>query len=175
VGPQGEVVAVDRNPRRLDLVSRQARRLGLENVRTIARDATRPLADLAGERGFDRVLVDAPCSGLGTLRRNPDARWRIAAGETARLADLQRAILRQAAPTLVPGGVLVYSTCTLLPEENEESVRSLLADAPQLSLADADACPAEARPLVGADGFLRTWPHRHDADGFFAARLVRRP
>jgi 16S rRNA (cytosine967-C5)-methyltransferase len=75
----------------------------------------------------------------------------------------------------VPGGVLVYSTCTLLPEENEESVRALLADAPQLSLAPADECPAEVRPLVGPDGYLRTWPHHHDADGFFAARLVRRP
>jgi len=175
VGPQGEVVALDRHARRLDLVSRQARRLGLENLRTLARDATRPLADLAAARGFDRVLVDAPCSGLGTLRRNPDARWRIAPGEPARLAVVQRAILRQAAETLVPGGVLVYSTCTLVPEENEESVRALLADRPQLALASADAGPAEARPWLGADGFLRTWPHRHDADGFFAARLVRRP
>jgi len=130
--------------------------------------------DLASERGFDRVLVDAPCSGLGTLRRNPDARWRIGPSEPPRLAEMQLAILRQAAATVVPGGVLVYSTCTLLPEENESTVKAFLAEAPGFRLAAPEEAPPEVRPLVGPDGFFRTFPHRHDADGFFAARLARR-
>jgi 16S rRNA (cytosine967-C5)-methyltransferase len=175
LGGSGEVVALDRHARRLDLVRRQARRLGLENLHCAVRDASLPLASLASERGFDRALVDAPCSGLGTLRRNPDARWRVAPAEPARLAETQLAILRQAAATLVPGGVLVYSTCTLLPEENEAIVQAFLADAPEFRLARAEDAPAEARPLVGPDGFFRTFPHRHDADAFFAARLERRP
>jgi len=168
-----EVVALDRHARRLDLVRRHARRLGLANVRTIVRDGTRPLADLASPRAFDRVLVDAPCSGLGTLRRNPDARWRIGPTDPARLAETQLAILRQAAAALVPGGVLVYSTCTLLPEENETTVAAFLAENPDFALAAPDSAPAEARPLVGPDGSFRSFPHRHDADGFFAARLER--
>ncbi len=175
LGGSGEVVALDRHARRLDLVRRHARRLGLGNVRCVVRDASLPLASLASERGFDRVLVDAPCSGLGTLRRNPDARWRIGPAEPARLAEAQLAILRQAAATLVPGGVLVYSTCTLLPEENEAIVQAFLAEAPEFQPARPEDGPAEARPLVGPDGFFRTFPHRHDADGFFAARLERRP
>jgi len=168
---EGLVVALDRHARRLDLVSRHARRLGLENLRCTVRDAARPLADLCSERGFDRVLVDAPCSGLGTLRRNPDARWRIGPAEPARLAETQLAILRQAAATLVPGGVLVYSTCTLLPEENESTVEAFLAEAPRFRQMGPEEAPDEARPLVGPDGFFRSFPHRHDADGFFAARL----
>jgi 16S rRNA (cytosine967-C5)-methyltransferase len=120
------------------------------------------------------VLVDAPCSGLGTLRRNPDARWRIGPADPARLAETQLAILRQAAAALVPGGVLVYSTCTLLPEENEATVSAFLAENPDFALAAPDNAPAEARPLVGPDGYFRSFPHRHDADGFFAARLEMR-
>ena len=171
----GEVVALDRHARRLDLVRRHARRLGQANLRCAARDAARPLTDLSSERGFDRVLVDAPCSGLGTLRRNPDARWRVGPADPPRLAETQLAILRQAAATLVPGGLLVYSTCTLLPEENEAIVGAFLAESPDFSLAAPETAPAEARPLVGPDGFFRSFPHRHDADGFFAARLERRP
>ncbi len=173
IGDTGEVVAIDRHSGRLDLVRRHARRLGLEHVRSVVRDATRPLSDLAAEPAFDRVLVDAPCSGLGTLRRNPDARWRVRAGDPARLADTQRAILRHAAAVLRPGGVLVYSTCTLLREENEAIVEAFLNECPDFSLATSVGAPAEVRPLIGSDAFLRCLPHLHDSDGFFAARLER--
>ena len=175
VGPAGRVLALDRNARRLDLVRRHGRRLGLENLRTAVRDASRPLGDLAADGPFDRVLVDAPCSGLGTLRRNPDARWSIGPGDPARLAETQRAILRGAAALVRPGGTLVYSTCTLLPEENEAIVAAFLDENDAFARADAANAPAGLRPLVGADGALRTFPQRHDADGFFSARLERRP
>jgi 16S rRNA (cytosine967-C5)-methyltransferase len=175
VGPAGCVVAVDRHPRRLDLVHRHARRLGLGNLRAVARDAARSVADLAPAGGFDRILVDAPCSGLGALRRNPDARWRVTPSDIPRLAEAQLALLRSAADALRPGGALVYSTCTLIPEENEGVVAALLERAPGFRLVPPAECPAEARGVISADGFLRCLPHVHDTDGFFAARLVRLP
>jgi 16S rRNA (cytosine967-C5)-methyltransferase len=174
VGPGGQVLALDRHARRLDLVRSLARRLGLGWVRGVERDATRPLADLAVPHAFDRVLVDAPCSGLGTLRRNADARWRVRPDDPARLAEIQLSILKNAAGVLRPGGVLVYSTCTLLPEENEEIVQAFLRETSEFWLCPAAETPSEARPVVDAEGLLRCLPHRHDTDGFFAARLVRR-
>jgi 16S rRNA (cytosine967-C5)-methyltransferase len=174
VGSEGQVLALDRHSRRLDLIQRNARRLGLEvEIKTSSRDATRPLTDLAAESPFDRVLVDAPCSGLGTLRRNPDARWRISEEDPARLAKIQCAILRNAAAVLRPGGVLVYSTCTLLPEENEEVVRSFLSQAEGFALVDRASLPSTLEPVLDDEGFLRCLPQRHDTDGFFAARIER--
>jgi 16S rRNA (cytosine967-C5)-methyltransferase len=175
VGPEGCVLAIDRHARRLDLIRRSARRLGLSALRTFERDATRPLQDLPIAAGFDRVLVDAPCSGLGTLRRNPDARWRVGPGDPVRLAEIQRAILRNAAATLRPGGVLVYSTCTLLPEENEAIVEAFLREAKDFRRSEPAALPAGLAPVLDPGGSLRCLPHRHDADGFFAARLERQP
>lgn len=169
-GAAGSVLALDRHERRLGLVLRDARRLGLTNLSSLVRDASRPLPD-ALVAAFDRVLVDAPCSGLGSLRRNPDARWRIQPDDIPRLAELQRAILRSAARGLRAGGVLVYSTCTLLPEENEDVVVSFLREAPQFRLVPRAALPATLHEVADESGFLRLLPHRHDTDGFFAARL----
>ncbi|HJO22096.1 MAG: 16S rRNA (cytosine(967)-C(5))-methyltransferase RsmB [Myxococcota bacterium] len=173
MGPGGEVVALDRNSRRLDLVRRHVRRLGLSDVRCIERDATQALDNLTPTPGFDRVLVDAPCSGLGTLRRNPDARWRVRPDDPARLAEVQRTLLLSAAAALRPGGVLVYSTCTVLPEENENLVRSFLAEAPGFRRAPTEEVAPELHPLLDAEGTLRVMPHIHDGDGFFAVRMVR--
>jgi 16S rRNA (cytosine967-C5)-methyltransferase len=174
VGKSGSVLALDRHSRRLDLVRRAARRLQLGRVECVAFDATRGLEEVAPEGGFDRILVDAPCSGLGTLRRNPDARWRVRHTDPERLAETQRALLRQAARVLRPEGVLVYSTCTLLPEENEAVVEAFLRESPDFELASVPEAPEEVRELMEPDGILRCWPHRHDTDGFFAARLERR-
>jgi 16S rRNA (cytosine967-C5)-methyltransferase len=163
-------------------VARDARRLGLSRIRTIERDAARSLADLVekseggpGDEGgpFDRVLVDVPCSGLGTLRRNPDARWRIRPEDTRELADLQRRILGRAAAVLRVGGRLVYSTCTLVPEENERLVAGFLADAPGYRRVPASELPPQLAPLLDDLGQLRCFPHLHDTDGFFAACLER--
>ncbi|MCP5068232.1 MAG: hypothetical protein GY946_16845 [bacterium] len=172
IGETGRVDAYDRNPRRLGLVSRSARRLGLTNLRTREVDATQPLPDEGSL--FDRVLVDAPCSGLGTLRRNPDARWRFDEAHVGRLVEIQKQILRRSAAAVRPGGTLVYSTCTLLAEENEAVVEGFLSEAREFSACEREALPEVVWPLIGDSGWLSTWPHRHDTDGFFAARLERR-
>lgn len=172
VGPAGLVVALDRNARRLALVGRAARRLGLENVTALACDAAQPLAGVPGAP-FDRVLVDAPCSGLGALRRNPDARWRLAPEDPLRLAEPQAALLASASAVLRPGGTLVYSTCTLASEENDSVVESFLSRTPGFRRADVARLPATLRPLLDGEGALRTWPHRHGMDGFFAVRMER--
>jgi len=171
VGPDGVVVAVDRHERRLGLVARDAERLGLANLRLRVADAT-ALPDDVGD--FDRVLVDAPCSGLGALRRNPDARWRIQPEAIESVAAVQRAIVAAAAERLRPGGTLVYSTCTLSREENEDVIEAASARIPTLCAAPRETTPAPLRALLDASGALRCTPHRHDTDGFYAARLERR-
>ena len=126
-------------------------------LHTVEADLTRADAPLAAR--YDRVLLDAPCSGLGVLRRHPEGKWRRKPEEVAALAALQARLLDSVAPRVRPGGVLVYSVCTFTREEGEAQVARLTA----------------ARPDFRVDGEpLRTWPHRHDADAFFAARLVRR-
>ncbi len=178
IGETGHVLALDRHARRLELVTRNARRLDLHNIETVVRDATLALGDLCQEPpwqpAFDRVLVDAPCSGLGTLRRNPDARWRIQADDSAKLAKVQAAILRQAAECLKPGGVLVYSTCTVLPEENDAVVGAFLDEHHEFRICPREELPTALHDLVDDAGWLRCLPHRHGMDGFCAVRLQRR-
>jgi 16S rRNA (cytosine967-C5)-methyltransferase len=182
---EGHVLALDRHPRRLRLVGRGIRRLEIGGVATLERDATKSLGDLVGDQSgdlpddlpndgpFDRILVDAPCSGLGALRRNPDARWRLRPEDFESLAKIQRQILESAADVLRPGGSLVYSTCTITPEENESVIQGFMATRPGWQIAPKEAAPAVMQELVDEDGFLRLLPHRHDMDGFFAVRLIR--
>ena len=174
---EGHVLALDRHARRLRLIGRGIRRLGLGGVATLERDATRSLEDLVGDGGsegpFDRILVDAPCSGLGSLRRNPDARWRIQPDDLEELATIQRGILESAAAVLRPGGSLVYSTCTVTPEENEAILRGFLATRTGWRIAGREEAPTALRELLDDEGMLRLLPHSHDTDGFFAVRLIR--
>src|SRR2546428_625272 len=130
-------------------------------------------APLAG--AFDAVLVDAPCSGLGTLRRHPELRWRRRPEDIPRFAALQQQILAGVAPLVRPRGVLVYAVCTLASEENEQVVGALSAAHPRFVVEDVrDHLPPAAAPLADGKGFLRTLPHLHGLDGFFAARLRAR-
>jgi 16S rRNA (cytosine967-C5)-methyltransferase len=160
------VLALDARPAGVSRVRAEAARLGAAAVRAVAGDARHP--PLA--HAFDAVLVDAPCTGLGTLRRHPEVRWRRQPEDVTRLAALQRAILAGVAPLVRRNGVLVYAVCTLTREENEDVVASFLAIHPRFALEPAPAPSA----LLTADGYLRTLPHRHGLDGFFAARLRAR-
>jgi 16S rRNA (cytosine967-C5)-methyltransferase len=162
------IVACDLYEHRLRTVIDSSRRQSVENVLTVALDAEAsalPFADGA----FDRVLVDAPCTGTGTLRHNPEIRWRITPADVADLAARQRRILANAARTVRRGGRLVYSTCSLEREENESVVESFRAAHPEFSQTRADV----PERLLTTAGGARTFPHRDDADGFFVAVLER--
>jgi 16S rRNA (cytosine967-C5)-methyltransferase len=174
----GRLYAFDTSAHRLDALKPRLARSKLSNVHpaAIAHERDERIKRLAGK--IDRVLVDAPCSGLGTLRRNPDLKWRQSPKSVEELTAKQAAILQSAARLLKPGGRLVYATCSVLPEENE-------AIAEAFGAANPDFVPQDAAVLLqglkveggeglcagGPDGqrYLRLWPHRHATDGFFAA------
>jgi 16S rRNA (cytosine967-C5)-methyltransferase len=173
VGPTGRIVGLDQRRRGAAAIAGVARRLGVGNVDVVVLDARR--AARALRTTFDRILVDAPCSGLGTLRSHPEVRWRRTPADVARLATLQHELLMRVTPLLAPGGVLVYATCTIMPAENERVVERWLAAHPRLVIERAGAhLPAAAAGLVDENGALRTLPHRDGLDGFYAVR-VRRP
>src|SRR6266542_2845551 len=164
---KGSLHALDSDAERLDEARRRARRAGVHNLRARAiaagPEAEAQLQDLAGKA--DVVLVDAPCSGLGTLRRKPDARWRLGPEDPARFAALQRDLVRRFAALVRPGGRLVYATCSIGPTENEE-----VADA----AGEMGLSPAPIAPLLGADeARLTILPHRHGTDGFFVATFEK--
>jgi 16S rRNA (cytosine967-C5)-methyltransferase len=174
MGNRGEIVAVDSQGWKLTRLAENARRLQISCLQTVEGDL---LTLGKGDRlvgGFDRVLVDAPCTGLGVLRRNPDIKWKVGFKDCWRLHLLQTEFLGVAAELVRPGGVLVYATCTLTPEENESTVQAFVAEHGDFFREDGRAIlPPSCEDVVEKDGSLRTWPHRHGVDGFFAARLRR--
>ena len=160
------VYAGDRSFARLQRVLANVRRLDVRNVHPLVGDAREPAVG-----PVDAVLLDAPCTGTGTFRRHPDARWRLKPSDMAVLPALQRQILRAAASIVKPGGLLVYSTCSLEPEENDEPVDVFLGEHPEFTL---EPPPAGTVPDEALDaGRLRVLPQRHGVDGAFAARLRR--
>lgn len=169
---RGEIVAIDINARGIDRLRQTARRLGLTCLQAAVADA---LAWDPGDFRFDRVLLDAPCSGLGTLRAHPEIKWRRTPADITARAALQGRLLRRAADWVRPGGVLVYATCTISAEENDDVLAGFLRERPTFTLEDPRASlPPRSRDLVGDDEVLRTFPHRHGLDGFFAVRLKAR-
>jgi 16S rRNA (cytosine967-C5)-methyltransferase len=167
VGESGILWACDRAPSRLKKITANATRLGLTNLHTHPGDSTN-LAQF--HQQFDRVLVDAPCSGLGTLHRHVDARWRQTPDGIAALAELQSALLAEAARCVKPGGTLVYATCTLHPAENEAVLAAFCHTHPTWQI--QPPAPGFGGGLeVAPQGWVRLWPHRHSMDGFFMAQL----
>jgi 16S rRNA (cytosine967-C5)-methyltransferase len=163
----GLVLASDASKNRLARVSENVRRLEATNIIPFVADATAPAL-----QNMDVVLVDVPCTGTGTFRRHPDARWRLKASDFAVMPAIQRGILKAAASAVRPGGLLVYSTCSLELEENDEQIDRFLAENPGWKL---EPPPAGVIPETALDaGRLRVLPQRHGTDGAFAARL-RRP
>jgi 16S rRNA (cytosine967-C5)-methyltransferase len=171
VGWKGEIVALDQSPRAIRRLEAARRRLGLEMVKPQLQDAR--AAGAMWPRGFARVLLDAPCTGLGTIRRRPEIKWRRRAEDLPRAARLQAELLEGVAAAVAEDGLLVYSTCSLEPEETDGVVEEFLRTHPEFRREDPAAAVASRADLVGADGFLRAWPHRHGTDGFFVACLRR--
>jgi 16S rRNA (cytosine967-C5)-methyltransferase len=179
-GSSGLVIAADRHSHRLRAMQAQFARLGLTGVRVVELDAAQPLPF---RTQFDRVLVDAPCSGTGTLARHPEIRWRLRPERLADFHALQTQLLRNALAQLAPGGRLVYSTCSIEPEENEDviadelqaspSIRRVPAAEAEQSLAPHLAPGLDASSFFGPDAFFRASPAAHSTDGFFAALLEK--
>jgi 16S rRNA (cytosine967-C5)-methyltransferase len=169
----GRLYAFDIVDRRLANLKLRLRRSGLSNVhpQLLASERDTRVKRLAGK--IDRVLVDAPCTGIGTLRRNPDLKWRHAETAPAELVAKQKSILAAAATLIKPGGRLVYATCSVLPEENEAVVDAFLASHPGFAMGDAAAELARAGIALDTGPTLRLFPHLHGCDGFFAAVLQR--
>jgi 16S rRNA (cytosine967-C5)-methyltransferase len=169
----GRIYAFDVSPARLARLKPRLKRSGLSNLfpHAIAGENDTRVKRLAGK--IDRVLVDAPCSGLGTLRRNPDLKWRQSPRSVEELGAKQAAILRAAAGLLKPGGRLVYATCSLLQEENEDIVSAFLAERAGFRALDCAQLLRQQGIALDTGPQLKLYPHRHGTDGFFAAVLER--
>lgn len=168
---EGTLVALEADPRRIERIRENSRRLGATIVLPVIGDAS-----THREGAYDKILIDAPCSGLGVLRRHPDGRWNKDEKTVRERAALQRRILENCAKLLKPGGALVYATCSTEPEENEDVVTAFLSrtgsdfavDDPRPHL------PGPSENLVDKKGVFRTYPLAAEMDGFVAVRLVRK-
>jgi 16S rRNA (cytosine967-C5)-methyltransferase len=170
---QGRLYAFDVSEKRLANLKPRLKRSGLSNIQPqlIAHENDSKLKRLAGK--IDRVLVDAPCSGLGTLRRNPDLKFRQSPQSIAELTQKQTSILAAASKLLKPGGRLVYATCSLLPEENRAIVDAFLVSHPEFTLRNAEEALAQQKIVIEVGECLQLFPQVHGTDGFFAAVLER--
>ena len=168
---KGTIYACDIHQHRLDLIAENCKRLGISNVELVQQDGTK--LTKRWQEPFDVVLCDVPCSGLGVLGRRADARWAKESEDIAGLCRIQKKILEEAAQLVVPGGTLIYSTCTIAPEENQQMVEQFLKEHPEYELDETlidcwlDMDKEEA-------GYVQFLPFVDDMDGFFIARMMRR-
>ncbi len=172
MGNSGKVIAADISDQKLAMLLENCQRLGVQNIETRTTDATK--SDLGFINDADAVLIDAPCSGFGTLRRHPDIRWNKTSNQLHSLSDLQYRLMENAAPHIKPSGILVYSTCTIESTENEEIINRFLKKFPMFAVEHAGAfLPDIPQSAITPEGFLQTFPHEHGVDGAFAVRLRR--
>jgi 16S rRNA (cytosine967-C5)-methyltransferase len=169
MGNSGRVVAVDVSPSKIEALRGLSGRLGVTIIDPCVADARDDLRGRIG-RAFDRVLLDVPCSGTGTLRRAPEIKWRLQPRDVERAVLRQRQLLQRAADLVRPGGRLVYTTCSLMAEENEAVVEAFLETRPGIRLVTGQDLPPA---LLHKDAYFRTFPHCHGTDGFFGAVMVK--
>lgn len=168
----GKIIATDVSEKKLAILRENCQRIGVQNVETRTVDAAK--SDLSFIEGADAVLIDAPCSGFGTLRRHPDIRWNKTSDQLLSLTDLQYRLLKNAAPHIKTDGILVYSTCSIERLENEQIVTRFLKNFPMFKVEHvSEFLPDVPQSMITSDGFLQTFPHEHGVDGTFAARLRR--
>lgn len=171
LGNKGKVYAVDKYDAKIKMIKDNAERMGVTNVEYIQDDALELQTESIKDMKFDKILLDAPCSGLGVLSKKPEIRWKREIKDVLALAELQKKLLNSAPKYLKPGGVIVYSTCTTEQEENMDIVKDFLEKNPDFKIDDASKYVN--RELVNAEGCIETFPHKHGIDGSFSARLVR--
>ncbi len=164
---RGKIIAVDLYAHRLEILSENAARLGISCIETVQADGR-----FLKREPVDRILLDAPCSGLGVISRKPDIKWRRTLQDIREMSALQFELLENAARLLKVGGVLAYSTCTIEPEENEEQITGFLKEHPEFVREPAQ--PFVGEIVVNREGFVQTFPHIHKVDGSFVARLVKK-
>jgi 16S rRNA (cytosine967-C5)-methyltransferase len=169
---KGEILAVDLTQEKLRLIRELCQTLGVKIVKTGKGDASRPLLALENQT-FDRILADVPCSGFGTLRRNPDLKWRKGEEDIRRLSVIQASILGNLSQYLNKGGILVYSTCTIFREENEDVVEAFLKNHVKFELDDLTRVLSETNRRFVQNGYFKTFPQGNGMDGFFVARLIK--
>ena len=162
----GKIISFDLHENKLSLIKNSAERLGIDIITTRAADGRVRMPELVGSA--DRVLCDVPCSGFGVLSKKPELRYKNPL-ESENLPTIPRAILDNVCSYVKSGGVLVYSTCTILPEENEKNILAFLGDHPEFEL-----CPWSVGGIEAKDGYLTLFPHIHNTDGFFIAKLIRK-
>lgn len=169
---KGRIIAVDKYETKINSMKENVQRLGINNIEFVLDDSLELKSDLINSMKFDKILLDAPCSGLGVLSKKPDIRWKREPEDIIELSKMQIRMLNNAAKYLKPDGAIVYSTCTIEPEENAEVVKSFLQSHTNFTL--DNAAKYIQRDLVNMEGFIETFPHRHNIDGSFAARLVKK-
>ncbi|MDP9674717.1 16S rRNA (cytosine967-C5)-methyltransferase [Paenibacillus jamilae] len=170
---RGRIVANDLHAHKHQLIREQANRLGLDAVETVTGDAL-DLKERYAPASFDRILLDAPCSGFGVIRRKPDLRWSKTAQDVRDITQLQHELLDSVAGLLKPGGILVYSTCTIEPDENEGQLARFLSEHPEYELAKDHSFPAVSHEMDGIQkGSVQLLPQHFHSDGFYIARLRR--
>jgi 16S rRNA (cytosine967-C5)-methyltransferase len=162
---KGEIIAVDKYESRIKILKRNLERLAITNVKTIEADAL----EFKDDKKFDKILLDVPCSGLGTLTKKPDIKWRRDIGDIRKLSELQPKLLEKGASLLKPGGELVFSTCTIEPEENYNVLAKFLKEHNEFEL--VNAVKYFNKSLVAENGCIQTYPNIHGIDGAFAAKI----
>lgn len=170
---RGKIVALDKDEKKCSQLNAEMDRLGITIVTTFVHDLNHPLKNTPDEM-FDRVLLDAPCSGLGVLRRNPDAKWSTLESDLSRHSERQTIFLDNLSQFVKPAGVLVYSVCSMEPEENESVIKDFLNTHKAFTMVkNPVGLPSKARSLITEEGYLKTFPHRHNMDGFFSICMKR--
>ncbi|MGD8190105.1 16S rRNA (cytosine(967)-C(5))-methyltransferase RsmB [Brevibacillus ginsengisoli] len=172
---QGEIIACDVHPHKRDLIEQNASRLGIDIIKTLVADAADlPEQDLGQ---FDRILLDAPCTGFGVIRRKPDIKWNKQPEDIKEIAQVQLSLLSQVSKLLKPGGLMVYSTCTIDPKENQDMIIRFCEEHPEFELdttLKADLPERIREQMTETHGFVQILPHHFDSDGFFISRIRRK-
>ncbi|MFC1494760.1 16S rRNA (cytosine(967)-C(5))-methyltransferase RsmB [Thermodesulfobacteriota bacterium] len=171
---EGTVTALDSDEKRLEKLRENTDRLGLKKIKTVTADMMAPLSGKV-KTEFDRILVDAPCSGLGTISRHPDIKWNKTEPDIKRMGRLQKKLLDNSAVLLKRGGLLLYAVCTFTREENKTVVDNFLRSSKEMMLLDLnDHVPEWGKDLIDNNGFFRSYPNKHNMDGFFAALFMKK-